>query len=29
MKTMIDNRALLMVGGIPLTVKKGKFNLIK
>ena len=29
MKTMIDNRALLMIGGIPLTVKKGKFNLIK
>ncbi|RWR06349.1 NAD(P)/FAD-dependent oxidoreductase [Siminovitchia fortis] len=29
MKKMIDNRALYMIGGIPLTVKKGKFNLLK
>ncbi|MEK3887729.1 NAD(P)/FAD-dependent oxidoreductase [Bacillus sp. FSL K6-3431] len=28
MKKMIDNRALYMVGGVPLTMKKGKFNLI-
>ncbi|MBS4178564.1 NAD(P)/FAD-dependent oxidoreductase [Lederbergia citrea] len=26
MKKMIDNRALFMVGGVPLTMKKGKFN---
>ncbi|MCR2823136.1 NAD(P)/FAD-dependent oxidoreductase [Lederbergia panacisoli] len=26
MKKMIDNRALLMIGGVPLTMKKGKFN---
>lgn len=29
MKKMIDNRALYMIGGIPLTMKKGKFNLLK
>lgn len=29
MKKMIDNRALLMLGGIPLTLKKGKFDLLK
>ncbi|MFD1708657.1 NAD(P)/FAD-dependent oxidoreductase [Siminovitchia sediminis] len=29
MKKMIDNRALYMIGGIPLTLKKGKFNLLK
>ncbi|MBO0992046.1 NAD(P)/FAD-dependent oxidoreductase [Bacillus sp. SD088] len=29
MKKMIDNRALLMIGGVPLTMKKGKFNLFK
>ncbi|MBS4200157.1 NAD(P)/FAD-dependent oxidoreductase [Bacillus sp. FJAT-49732] len=28
MKKMIDNRALYMIGGVPLTLKKGKFNLI-
>ncbi|CAM4153630.1 NAD(P)/FAD-dependent oxidoreductase [Lederbergia lenta] len=28
MKKMVDNRALFMVGGIPLTMKKGKFNLL-
>jgi len=27
MKKMIDNRALFMIGGVPLTVKKGKFNI--
>ncbi|MBW8351657.1 NAD(P)/FAD-dependent oxidoreductase [Bacillus sp. IITD106] len=27
MKKMIDNRALYMIGGVPLTVKKGKFNI--
>jgi len=26
MKKMIDNRALFMVGGVPLTMKKGKFK---
>ncbi|MCJ7843462.1 NAD(P)/FAD-dependent oxidoreductase [Lederbergia sp. NSJ-179] len=29
MKKMIDNRALYMIGGVPLTIKKGKFNLLK
>jgi len=29
MKKMIDNRALYMIGGVPLTMKKGKFNLLK
>lgn len=29
MKKMVDNRALFMIGGIPLTLKKGKFNLLK
>ncbi|KRG15207.1 NAD(P)/FAD-dependent oxidoreductase [Lederbergia galactosidilytica] len=29
MKKMIDNRALLMIGGVPLTMKKGKFNVFK
>ncbi|WP_062109406.1 NAD(P)/FAD-dependent oxidoreductase [Bacillus niameyensis] len=27
MKKMVDNRALFMIGGVPLTVKKGKFNI--
>jgi len=27
MKKMIDNRALFMIGGVPLTMKKGKFNI--
>jgi len=29
MKKMIDNRALFMIGGLGLTLKKGKFNLLK
>ncbi|EGQ21289.1 pyridine nucleotide-disulfide oxidoreductase [Sporosarcina newyorkensis 2681] len=29
MKKMIDNRALFMVGGVGLTIKKGKFNFLK
>ncbi len=29
MKKIVDNRALFMIGGIPLTLKKGKFNLLK
>lgn len=29
MKKMIDNRALYMIGGLGLTMKKGKFNLLK
>ena len=29
MKKVIDNRALYMIGGIGLTLKKGKFNLLK
>ncbi|MBD8006937.1 NAD(P)/FAD-dependent oxidoreductase [Bacillus norwichensis] len=29
MKKMIDNRALYMIGGVSLTMKKGKFNLLK
>jgi NADH dehydrogenase len=29
MKKMIDNRALYMIGGLSLTMKKGKFNLLK
>ena len=29
MKKVIDNRALYMVGGVGLTLKKGKFNLLK
>lgn len=29
MKKMVDNRALFMIGGIGLTLKKGKFNLLK
>ncbi|MFS0612073.1 NAD(P)/FAD-dependent oxidoreductase [Lederbergia ruris] len=29
MKKMIDNRALYMIGGVPLTLKKGKFDLFK
>ncbi len=29
MKKMIDNRALFMIGGMGLTIKKGKFNLLK
>ena len=29
MKKMIDNRALFMIGGVGLTLKKGKFNLLK
>lgn len=28
MKKMIDNRALFMIGGLGLTIKKGKFNLL-
>lgn len=28
MKKMVDNRALFMVGGVPLTMKKGKFNVL-
>lgn len=28
MKKMIDNRALYMIGGVSLTMKKGKFNLL-
>ncbi|MDV6378919.1 NAD(P)/FAD-dependent oxidoreductase [Sporosarcina sp. GW1-11] len=28
MKKMIDNRALFMVGGVGLTIKKGKFNIL-
>ncbi|WP_301108731.1 NAD(P)/FAD-dependent oxidoreductase [Sporosarcina sp.] len=28
MKKMIDNRALYMVGGVGLTIKKGKFNIL-
>ncbi|WP_153732046.1 NAD(P)/FAD-dependent oxidoreductase [Sporosarcina obsidiansis] len=28
MKKMIDNRALFMVGGVGLTIKKGKFNFL-
>lgn len=27
MKKLVDNRALFMIGGIPLTIKKGKFNI--
>ncbi|PIC99278.1 MULTISPECIES: NAD(P)/FAD-dependent oxidoreductase [unclassified Sporosarcina] len=29
MKKMIDNRALFMIGGLGLTIKKGKFNVLK
>jgi NADH dehydrogenase len=29
MKKMIDNRALYMVGGASLVMKKGKFNVLK
>ncbi|MER2090012.1 MAG: NAD(P)/FAD-dependent oxidoreductase [Sporosarcina sp.] len=29
LKKMIDNRALYMIGGLGLTMKKGKFNLLK
>ncbi len=29
MKKMVDNRALYMIGGLGLTMKKGKFNLLK
>ncbi|MFD1205434.1 MULTISPECIES: NAD(P)/FAD-dependent oxidoreductase [Sporosarcina] len=29
MKKMVDNRALFMIGGVGLTLKKGKFNLLK
>jgi NADH dehydrogenase len=29
LKKMVDNRALFMIGGVGLTVKKGKFNLLK
>ena len=29
MKKVIDNRALYMIGGVGLTLKKGKFNLLK
>ncbi|KXH79327.1 NAD(P)/FAD-dependent oxidoreductase [Sporosarcina sp. HYO08] len=29
MKKMVDNRALYLIGGVGLTLKKGKFNLIK
>ncbi|MFS0780330.1 NAD(P)/FAD-dependent oxidoreductase [Bacillus sp. 1P06AnD] len=28
MKKVIDNRALFMVGGVPLVMKKGKFNIL-
>ena len=28
MKKMVDNRALFMVGGLGLTMKKGKFDLL-
>ncbi|ARD47439.1 FAD-dependent oxidoreductase [Sporosarcina sp. P37] len=28
MKKMIDNRALFMIGGLGLTIKKGKFNIL-
>ena len=28
MKKMIDNRALFMIGGLGLTIKKGKFNVL-
>lgn len=28
MKKMVDNRALLLIGGLPLVFKKGKFNLL-
>ncbi|MBB4826991.1 NADH dehydrogenase [Sporosarcina luteola] len=29
MKKMVDNRALFLIGGLGLTLKKGKFNLLK
>ncbi|MBE1556363.1 FAD-dependent oxidoreductase [Sporosarcina limicola] len=29
MKKMVDNRALFLIGGVGLTLKKGKFNLLK
>lgn len=29
MKKMVDNRALYLIGGLGLTLKKGKFNLLK
>ncbi|HEX5564567.1 MAG TPA: FAD-dependent oxidoreductase, partial [Sporosarcina sp.] len=29
MKKMVDNRSLYMIGGLGLTIKKGKFNLLK
>jgi NADH:ubiquinone reductase (H+-translocating) len=28
MKKMVDNRALLMIGGPSLVLKKGKFNIL-
>ena len=29
MKKVVDNRSLYMIGGVGLTLKKGKFNLLK
>jgi len=29
MKKVVDNRSLFMIGGVGLTIKKGKFNFLK